>query len=289
MLPKTTTIEVQGEVAAVKVVYLMTETEGKSEIRDKRGPIASGMEYKWLKRAKCDAAGRNRDDTAAMGRVREWSEIADIQWPKACADVVAGLSQLDAFCVIPSSRDDRRVPLVRALRARFPSAIELTYKRPPERRFGDAGEDAIFQALSRTDHATLPIGACVAVADDWAGGGTTLRATIRRIRADHGDCIGSFVCAVPGVSAVPLTLARSRSRRTSGRFRATSRSRPSRSRPSRSLVVMCMLGTTSGEERLLRWRGGDHSPACDLRTRLVLPLRDAAHSPDARGGLSFNN
>ena len=45
-------------------------------------------------------------------------------------------------------------------------------------------------------------------------------------------------------------------------------------------------GTTSGEEHLLRWCGGDHLPACDLRLQLVQLLRTqlTALCPD---GLSF--
>jgi len=203
MSSKKTEIEVCGRT--VDVWYLTTEQEGKSANRDERGPIASGMEAKWREQAKRDEAKKPGTGRDAMGRMKCWTAIADEHWQKACNDVVAELPSLDAFCVIPSSRDNRRKPLVDALHARFPAAIELAYTRPPGVRFGrtEMDEIAIYNALSRTDRATLPSGACVAIADDWATGWTTLRATICRIQADHRGCIGSFVCTVPGIAAVP--------------------------------------------------------------------------------------
>jgi len=207
VLPKRTEIEVCGRT--VEVWYLMTEQDGKSESenanRDVKGPISSGMEAKWRERANREEAKKSGTGRLAMGRMKDWSEIADEYWPKACMDVVAGLHQCHAFSVIPSSRDNRRKPLVDALHTRFPAAIELAYTRPPGVRFGrtEMDEIAIYTALSRTDRATLPSGACVAIADDWATGWTTLRATICRIQADHRGCIGSFVCTVPGIAAVP--------------------------------------------------------------------------------------
>jgi hypothetical protein len=98
----------------------------------------------------------------------------------------------------------RRDPLVHALRARFQSAIELTYERAEGVRFGSATEETIFQALTRTGPAVVPDGTRVTIADDWAGRGTTLRASVRRVLADYEAHVGSINAAVPGVSAVPI-------------------------------------------------------------------------------------
>jgi len=49
-----------------------------------------------------------------------------------------------------------------------------------------------------------------------------------------------------------------------------------------TLVVMRLCGTTSVGEPPRCWRGGDRAVVCDLRTRLVQWVRNAAHSPDAR-------
>jgi hypothetical protein len=149
VLPKRTEIEVCGRT--VEVWYLMTEQDGKSESenanRDVKGPISSGMEAKWRERANREEAKKSGTGRLAMGRMKDWSEIADEYWPKACTDVVAGLHQCHAFSVIPSSRDNRRKPLVDALHKRFSGAIELTYQRPPGFHFGDKREDQIFQVL----------------------------------------------------------------------------------------------------------------------------------------------
>ena len=191
MVPRKTKIKVLGQV--VEVWYLMTETDGKSASRDEKGPIASGMEAWWREYAKREDARKPGTGTFAVQHKQCWSEIADEYWPKACTNVVAGLDQCHAFCVIPSSREERQTQLVDALQARFPDAVELTYKRPPEFHFGHKREDEIFDALKRADQKKLPNGACVAIADDWAGDGTTLHAAIRRILTDHGSCIGSVV------------------------------------------------------------------------------------------------
>jgi len=49
-----------------------------------------------------------------------------------------------------------------------------------------------------------------------------------------------------------------------------------------TLAVMRLCGITSGGEPSRRWRGGERAVVCDLRTRLVQRVRDAAHSPDVR-------
>ena len=102
------------------------------------------MEARWRENAKRDEARKPGTGNSAMERKQRWSEIADEYWPKACTDVVAGLDQCHAFCVIPSSREERRTPLVDALQVRFPDAVELTYKRPQEFHFGHKREDEIF-------------------------------------------------------------------------------------------------------------------------------------------------
>lgn len=173
--------------------------------QDARGAVASGMERRHLENAR-----RERDDGRVehaqllMHESERWSKRANETWPQVSRDLIAGLPILDAFCVIPSSRDERRDPMRRALLERFPNAIELTYTRPNGFSFGGADGDAIFQALSRTNRMTLPRGALVGVIDDWAGDGTTLRAVIRRIRADHGIHF-EIVGAIPGVCALPLS------------------------------------------------------------------------------------
>ena len=208
MFPKTTKINVLER--AVDVWYLKTRGEcNRHENPDECGPVAAGMERKWFECAKHhEKAGKLEDSKSAREIAHKWANIADKHWPKACNDAVAALPLLGAFCVIPSSRENRRKSLVQALRARFPAAIELTYERPHGFHFGDKREDEIFRALKRTDSTILPKEAGVAVADDWAGGGTTLHAAIRRVLTDHGSCIGFVAGVVPGVSAVPLTMAR---------------------------------------------------------------------------------
>jgi len=101
----------------------MTETDGKSASRDEKGPIASGMEAWWREYAKREDARKPGTGTFAVQHKQCWSEIADEYWPKACTNVVAGLDQCHAFCVIPSSREERQTQLVDALQARFPGAL----------------------------------------------------------------------------------------------------------------------------------------------------------------------
>ena len=185
MLLKKAEIEVRGRT--VDVWYLMTEQDGKNASRAEKGPIASGMEARWREQVKHDEAKKPGMGSFAMERMKYWTTIADEHWSKACNDVVSGLHVLDAFCVIPSTREERRDPLVDALRKQFPHAIELTYTRPPGFHFGHKREDEIFHALKHADQEMLLTAACVAVADDRAGNGTTLRATIRRILTDQGS------------------------------------------------------------------------------------------------------
>src|SRR5512134_2894938 len=200
--PKRTNMAADGQT--VDVFYLMTRAEADVHARPHEcGPVAPGMERRWMecaRRKKED--GKMEEAQLSMKRAALWHEVANRFWPSACGDLAAGLPPLDAVCVIPSSRAERRDLLVRALRDQFPNAIEVSYSRSLA-SFGNANEDAIFQDLVRTDKATLLQGACVGVADDWAGDGSTLRAFIRRIRADHGAHL-KIVGAVPGVSALPL-------------------------------------------------------------------------------------
>ena len=202
MEPRTTNIEVEGQT--VIVYYLMTLAEAMARPQDDRGAVASGMERRHLENARHERnKGRMEHARLAMHEFERWSKRTNKTWPQVARDLIAGLPNLDAFCVIPSSRAERRDPMRQALLERFPTAIELTYARPDGFSFGGADDDAIFQALSRTDTATLPQGACVGLVDDWAGGGTTLRAAVRRIQADHEADL-RIICAVPGVSAQSL-------------------------------------------------------------------------------------
>jgi len=66
----------------------------------------------------------------------------------------------------------------------------------------------------------------------------------------------------------------------SQRYGGTSPVDVSNTRPGRQLVSRRVCEVTSDREHLRRSRGAERPVACDLRTRLVPLLRDAAHSPD---------
>ncbi len=204
MLPRTTTIEADGR--AIDVYYLMTRSEADLNARPHAcGPVAAGVERMWLERARLEEEASDHEGSMlSMQRAAIWGDIANRMWPRACMNLVDGLPDLDAFLAIPSSRSMRRDPLVHALRTRFPNAIELTYTRVEGVRFGSATEDAILQALMRSGPAFVPGGTRVTIADDWAGGGATLRTFVRRVLADYEGHVGSINAAVPGVSAVPI-------------------------------------------------------------------------------------
>lgn len=206
MITRTTTIVADRHT--IDVFYLMTRAEADLNARPHLcGPVAPGVERRWLESARrADERGDHDGSKESMHRAGIWGDIANRWWSGACASLVAGLPELDAFFVIPSSRPIRRDPLVVALRARFPSANELVYSRPDGVRFGDASEDTIFHALGRQGPATIPVGSRITIADDWAGGGTTLRASVRRVIADYAGSVGSINAAVPGVSAVPIQI-----------------------------------------------------------------------------------
>lgn len=205
-MTRTTTIDADGRT--IEVHFLMTRGEADLNARPYLcGPVAPGVERRWLERARradehSDHVGRKE----SLRRAAIWGDIANRLWPGACASLVGGLPELDAFFVIPSSRPNRRDPLVHALRARFPTAIEIVYTRSDGVRFGDATEDTIFDALCRTEPATIPIGSRITIADDWAGGGTTLRASARRLIEDYAESVASINAAVPGVSAIPIQI-----------------------------------------------------------------------------------
>lgn len=204
VFPRTTTIEADGHT--IDVHYLMVRAEADLNERPHMcGPVAAGVERMWLERARLEEEANDHEGSKlSMQRAAIWGDIANRLWPRACMDLVAALPDLDAFFVIPSSRAMRRDPLVHALLTRFPNAVELTYMRTEGVRFGSATEDAIVHALTRSGSAVVPDGARVTVADDWAGGGATLRASLRRVLADYRGHVGSINAAVPGVSAVPI-------------------------------------------------------------------------------------
>ena len=106
-MPMVTNMEVDGQT--VEVFYLMTSAEADRHTRrDECGPVASGLERRWMECARRQRKSGNDDAQFSTQNATHWGDIANQYWPKACCDLGAGLPLLDAFCVIPSSRP--RVP-----------------------------------------------------------------------------------------------------------------------------------------------------------------------------------
>ena len=142
-------VDADGHI--VDLFYLMTRAEADPYASpDECGPVASGMECKWMERARCQREAGMDDAQWSLRNADRWRDIADRLWLKACNDLTAGLPWLDVFLVIPSSCAERRDSLVDALRARCPNAIELIYSRSSSGgKFGHSEEDMIFQDLIR--------------------------------------------------------------------------------------------------------------------------------------------
>jgi hypothetical protein len=204
---KKATIDAEGLV--YDVFYLLAyHDETPPNERHARAPIAPGVARFWIEKEKKDvAAGRPPD--AARARVQHWNAVADETWSRVCAifgdKLVDTLPIVDAFCVVPSSRESIRDPLVAAMRERFSSALELVYSKEVNFFFGGASREDIVESLRREDVVVLPDAAVVVVADDWCGNGTTFRAIVERIRKDHPDRALTFVGAFPGISAPTFT------------------------------------------------------------------------------------
>lgn len=187
------------------ILYLLARNDETSESDPyARAPIAPGMARFWSEFEK-KAIGAGRPADAARARVNEWNGIAEITWPRVCSTfgdkLVEELHMVDAFCVVPSSRESIRAPLVSVMRERFANAHELLYTKPAAFFFGGATQEQIVSALDRRDAVTLPNRATVVVADDWCGNGTTFRALVERISKDHPKCDLTFVGAFPGISS----------------------------------------------------------------------------------------
>jgi hypothetical protein len=203
---KKTTIEVGALVC--DVFYLLARfDETPPNDQYARAPIAPGMARFWMdQEEKAVKAGHPADTARRL--IKEWDALAKVTWRQVCTvfcdTLVDALPVMDAFCVVPSSRDHIRDELVTAMRARFPAASELVYTKEPDFFFGNATQMEIAAASRRQDAVTLPEPAVVVVADDWCGNGTTFRAFVERISTDHPNRTLRFVGAFPGISAPAL-------------------------------------------------------------------------------------
>lgn len=200
---KRTTIE----IGALKcdVFYLLAHSdETPASDPYARAPIAPGKARFWMEKEKTDVAAGLPPDSARR-QVEIWNRLSDLTWPSVCSTLgdklLAELPNVDAFCVVPSSRESIRAPLVASMWARFATARELIYSKPAAFFFGGSPQTAIAAALVREDTVSLPDPATVLVVDDWCGNGTTFRALAERIGMDHPDRALTFVGAFPGISA----------------------------------------------------------------------------------------
>lgn len=206
---KRTTIDAAG--IECDVFYLLAHTDETSPSDPyARAPIAPGRARFWMEKEKRDvAAGESADP--ARRQVDMWNALSDATWSRVCSalgdGLLARLPAVHAFCVVPSTRESIRAPLVAAMRERFSTARELIYAKPGAFYFGRASQGAILSALVRDDTVTLPDPATVVVVDDWCGGGTTFRAFAGRISEDHPNRALTFVGAFPGISAPTFTRA----------------------------------------------------------------------------------
>src|SRR5450432_1621300 len=156
----------------MKVLFLESRADMKPfDERHEFPALASGMECatRAMVRASEDHVARDSLCVAAEA----WSAIADAQWPAVCRRFVAGIYDVGAYVLIPSSRANRRCALNTAIRDRFPNAIEIEYGREVGVAFAGEGEEHVFRSVSLKGRpATVPKE--IALIDDYIGTGHTI-------------------------------------------------------------------------------------------------------------------
>jgi hypothetical protein len=170
--------------------------------------VSAGRERYWMHNVEA-LRGANKSDEFAQRQLKKWTAIADGGWAAACARLACSIPSPDAFCVVPSDRTARRSPLTKAMRERFPDALEFEFTRPPGIRFGEADEATIVASLTLQTCTQPTSGARVVVVDDWVGGGVTMLAMVTKLKAEHPD-LGGVFCAAPGIRSAPIKASRER-------------------------------------------------------------------------------
>ena len=183
------------QIAYLQASGEMPELPGFAE-KQEFAALSSGMERM------CEGGIEETSDSLTRDRLKQsqtqWAAIADAQWPRVCLEFAGSLPAIQAYVVVPSSRENRQAPLRDAIRRRFPAALEIVYQRMDGVRFAGTGERAIFKSLVLTARPPeSPTG--IAIIDDYVGTGRTLRALAHRLRVDFPGV--ALDAAAPGITA----------------------------------------------------------------------------------------